>query len=94
MSRELMLAADDLQRKLSQLVAKLEALSRLRASQRNTLLGTPQSDNWTGAKRNQFEGEFARQQAALGAIADAARRFQSQVSKAAVQAALDAKKKQ
>ncbi|MFC9201321.1 hypothetical protein ACFT79_09380 [[Kitasatospora] papulosa] len=92
MSRELMQAADDLQRKLSQLAAKLEALSRLRASQRNALLGTPQSDNWRGAKRNQFEGEFGRQQAALGAIADAARRFQSQVSRAAVQAALDARK--
>ncbi|MDF6066758.1 hypothetical protein H8R03_33200 [Streptomyces sp. JH010] len=92
MSRELMVAADDLQRKLSQLVAKLEALSRLRASQRNALLSTPQSDNWRGSKRDRFEGEFARQQAALGAMIDDARRFQLQVSQAAAQAALDASK--
>ncbi|MEU5614863.1 hypothetical protein AB0H03_40285 [Streptomyces sparsogenes] len=92
MSRELMLAAEDLERKLKQLVAKMESLSRLRESQRTALLGPPRSDNWTGAKRDQFEVEFARQQATLGAVTDAARRAHSQVSKVAAQAALGVKK--
>ncbi|HEY7595538.1 MAG TPA: hypothetical protein VH969_20470 [Actinophytocola sp.] len=73
-------AADRLSQQLSQLAAKLDWLVWLRGSQRSGKLGSPGSDNWTGSKRHQFEGEFRREQNALTSLADRARTARGNVA--------------
>jgi hypothetical protein len=73
-------AADRLGQQLSQLAAKLDWLVWLRGGQRNGKLGSPGSDNWTGNKRHQFEGEFHREQNALRSLADRARAARGNVA--------------
>ncbi|MEV4443314.1 hypothetical protein AB0K09_30810 [Streptomyces sp. NPDC049577] len=79
-------AADQLGRQLAQLVDKLDWLINLRTGRRKALLGTAHSDNWQGGKRNKFESEFARQQAALIELKAAARTLQASVAHATEQA--------
>lgn len=75
-------AADRLDNELSQLVAKLDWFIWLRTTQRTSLLGSPHSDNWQGAKRRQFEDEHLRQNAALAGLKEAARSLQARVNNA------------
>ncbi|MER6140049.1 hypothetical protein ABT174_08315 [Streptomyces sparsogenes] len=75
-------AADRLSQQLSQLVEKLDWFIWLREGQRKSLLGSPHSDNWQGAKRNRFETDFARQRSALTELKAAALRLKSQVDQA------------
>ncbi|MEU6578131.1 hypothetical protein [Streptomyces sp. NPDC046805] len=84
-------AADRLSKQLSQLVAKLDWFIWLRTTQRQSLLGSPHSDNWQGAKRGQFEDEYARQQAAFAGLKDAARSLQARVNSATEAARADQK---
>ncbi|MEV4741009.1 hypothetical protein [Streptomyces sp. NPDC049555] len=79
-------AGEALGRQLAQLVDKLDWFIGLRDGRRKALLGTPQSDNWQGSKRNHYEGDFARQQAALIDLKAAARSFQASVHNATEQA--------
>lgn len=79
-------AADRLSQQLAQLAAKLEWLVWLRNGQRKSMLGTPHSDDWKGVKRNQFEQDFRREQAALTALAGQARSAKSRVDSATVEA--------
>ena len=65
-------AADWLDRQLSVLVDKLDSLNTLRSSQRKALLGDSHSDNWQGARRNQFENDFGREKAAFADLKSAA----------------------
>ena len=73
-------AADRLSQQLSQLAAKLDWLVWLRAGQHKGKLGSPHSDNWTGAKRHEFEGRFLREQRALASLAERARAARAQVA--------------
>jgi hypothetical protein len=75
-------AADWLERQLTQLVDKLDGLVRLRAGQHNALLGDQHSDNWQGAKRNTFETDYGRQQAALTDLKSAALSLRGAVARA------------
>lgn len=83
MSQEFDIAAGErLHAQLSQLIAKLDWFVWLRATQRKALLGSPSSDNWQGARRKDFEGEYARQQMALNDLKAKAQRLQSSVAQA------------
>lgn len=73
-------AAERLNQQLTQLVAKIDWLLWLRSGQRKALLGDRHSDNWKGAKRNRFEADFARHQAALAELKSAARTLQAKVN--------------
>lgn len=75
-------AADRLHKELTQLVAQLDWFIGLRVSNRENLLGSPHSDNWQGAKRKHYEGEYGRQQAALTDLKAAARTLQASVHRA------------
>ncbi|AEW99384.1 hypothetical protein [Streptantibioticus cattleyicolor] len=79
-------AADRLSKELSQLAARLDALIGRRAGRRQALLAAPTSDNWQGGKRRAFEGEFAREQAALKDLLAAARSLKAGVDRATAQA--------
>ncbi|MFI1769460.1 hypothetical protein ACH41H_46675 [Streptomyces sp. NPDC020800] len=61
-------AADWLERQLTQLAAKLDALIHLRTTKRRALLGDRECDFWSGGKRRQFESDFHPQQTALQAL--------------------------
>ncbi|MEU9796001.1 hypothetical protein AB0E27_36420 [Streptomyces sparsogenes] len=87
-------AADRLSQQLSRLVEKLDWFIWLREGQRKSLLGSPHSDNWQGAKRNRFETDFARQRSALTELKAAARSLQSQVTQATAAARAAEKTKQ
>ncbi|ANP52937.1 hypothetical protein J2Z21_000502 [Streptomyces griseochromogenes] len=93
MSREYdFAAADRISRELSRLIAKLDWFIWLRTTRRKALLGTPHSDNWQGAKRREFEKEYARQQAAFAHLRETASTLQASIS-SATEAAHAAQKK-
>ncbi|MEU5027745.1 hypothetical protein [Streptomyces milbemycinicus] len=75
-------AAHQLSQQLSQLVEKMDWFIWLRESQSEALLGGPGSDNWRGAKRDNFVTHYLREQSALIELRDAAFRLQSQVNNA------------
>jgi uncharacterized protein YukE len=79
-------AADRLCQVLAAGSDKISALAKLRADQRASLLGGPTSDNWQGAKRNEFERQFTPEQRALAALADDLKRLASAVNTATAQA--------
>jgi hypothetical protein len=79
-------AADRLSQQLAQLAAKLDWLAWLRRTQRHSMLGAPNSDNWMGAKRHRFEHDFDRQQAALTGLAGTARTIKARVDGATADA--------
>jgi hypothetical protein len=75
-------AADRLEKGLNQLIAKLDWLIWLRTTQRNALLGASRSDNWRGAKRDESDRTYTRQQSALNELKDRARSLQRDVAAA------------
>jgi hypothetical protein len=79
-------AADRLSWALSMAHEKINALVALRKSQRTSLLGEPTSDNWSGAKRNDFETKFRSEQAALAAEAAEMLRLKAAVDHATAEA--------
>ncbi|WP_210577672.1 hypothetical protein [Streptomyces sp. GESEQ-4] len=79
-------AADQLSRALKQCIERIDWFLWLRNGRRKALLSTPHSDNWQGAKRNHYERDFARQQAALRDLMDEARRLHARVGQATEQA--------
>jgi uncharacterized protein YukE len=72
-------AAQRLSDQLTELVKRIDWFMWLRDGQSNTLLGPLNSENWQGAKRNDFDNKFRRQKKALSALKDAAKSLQSQV---------------
>ncbi|HEX6500119.1 MAG TPA: hypothetical protein VF054_13965 [Micromonosporaceae bacterium] len=79
-------AADRLSSALSLAHEKISSFAHLRASRRSSLLGNPHSDNWQGARRSRYEGEYAPQQHALHALAEEMLRIKSAVDHATEQA--------
>ncbi|MCU1659775.1 MAG: hypothetical protein JWO57_4431 [Pseudonocardiales bacterium] len=79
-------AADRLSWALSMAHEKIGSFAKLRASHRSSLLGDPHSDNWQGARRARFEGEFAPEQHALHALAEEMLRIKAAVDHATEQA--------
>ncbi|GAA5190135.1 hypothetical protein GCM10023322_44540 [Rugosimonospora acidiphila] len=87
-------AADALSQKLSQLAQKLDWLVWLRNSQRGSMLGDPDSDHWSGKKRDQFEKDFHREQSRLTALSAEAKRMKSTVDTATENAHAELKAEQ
>src|SRR5258706_15723920 len=79
-------AADRLSWALSMAHEKISSLVAQRGSQRTSLLGEQTSDNWSGAKRNEFEAKFRSEQAALHALAGEMLRLKAAVDHATAQA--------
>ncbi|MCL2552896.1 MAG: hypothetical protein FWE15_19210 [Actinomycetia bacterium] len=86
-------AADWLSRQLVQLAAKIEWFAWLRDQQQKKMLGTSDSDNWQGSRRQQFDDKFSGEQAALGQLAQAARQLKSNVDTAIGEAHAEAQRK-
>lgn len=72
-------AADRLSQQLTELIKRIDWFIWLRDNQSGNLLGARHSDNWQGAKRDEFHDRFTRQRTALTHLKDAASRLQSQV---------------
>ncbi|MFF4749086.1 hypothetical protein ACWD5R_30355 [Streptomyces sp. NPDC002514] len=73
-------AADWLDRQLTQLNARLDKFLQLRTDQRKALLGSSQSVNWQGKKRENFDSDFKSQHDALVGLKEAAASFQRTVA--------------
>ncbi|MFF2964666.1 hypothetical protein ACFVT1_38620 [Streptomyces sp. NPDC057963] len=79
-------AAHWLDQQLTQLIARLDKLVRLRTDQSKALLGHPQSDNWQGAKRRNFDTDFTDQNKALIGLKEAAASLQAAVAQVLTEA--------
>lgn len=79
-------AADHLSWALSVAHEKVGSLVRQRSSHRASLLGDPSSDNWSGAKRRDFETQFRSEQARLQALAGEILRLKAAVEHATTEA--------
>lgn len=75
-------AADRFSAALRSAHEKITSLAALRASQRSSQLGDPNSDNWQGGRRDAFEGPFRQEQAALHSLAEEMLRFRAAVEHA------------
>lgn len=79
-------AADRLSWALSNARERINALAKLRRDQSTSMLGEPTSDNWSGAKRHEFEATFRSEQAALHAMAEEMVRLKAAVDHATAEA--------
>jgi hypothetical protein len=79
-------AADRLSWALKMAYDKAESFASYRARRREKLLGHPRSDNWQGARRDEFEREFSAHQRALGELTKELRHLLTAVEAATAQA--------
>jgi hypothetical protein len=86
-------AADWLSRQLANLEDKAKWLAWYRGQQHKAFLGGQKSDNWTGPRRDKFEGDFDAGQRTLAQLAAAAEQARKAVDTATANAHVAAQQK-